>query len=371
MKKGDMIMWLIIVGCVLAAAAAGAFYMTACVGRFGGIQALAGDRKWLRYVISFLVIAAVFGIVSYALSVINAIIIFLHEAIFFLLFGGIMRIIKHASGKEFAVNWQGWLAILCSVVYFAVGWYLLHHVWQKDYSLKTDKDVSLKIALIADSHLGTTFDGAGFAEHLRTIEAQDPDILLIAGDFVDDASKKEDLVTACEALGQMNVKYGVWYCHGNHDRGYRNGRNFTAAELENALIQNGVHVLNDEYELVDDSFYVVGRNDSSTKERMEINELLEGVDTSKYIIVLDHEPNDYENEAASPADLVLSGHTHGGQLMYITYIGELFGINDRTYGYEQRNGTDFIVTSGISDWEIKFKTGTKSEYVIIDVSKNG
>ena len=64
---------------------------------------------------------------------------------------------------------------------------------------------------------------------------------------------------------------------------------------------------------------------------------------------------------------MVSGHTHGGQFFPVTYVGEWIGANDRTYGHEKRNGTDFIVTSGISCWELPFKTGTKSEYVIIDV----
>ena len=83
---------------------------------------------------------------------------------------------------------------------------------------------------------------------------------------------------------------------------------------------------------------------------------------------MDHQPNDYANEAATDVDLVLSGHTHGGQMIPITYVGVLFGINDRTYGYENREGTDFIVTSGISDWEIVFKSGTKSEYLMITIN---
>ena len=91
-------------------------------------------------------------------------------------------------------------------------------------------------------------------------------------------------------------------------------------------------------------------------------------DPEKYIIVLDHQPSDYENEAETAADLVVSGHTHGGQLIPITYVGEWLGMNDRTYGYERRNNTDFIVTSGIADWEMDFKTGTISEYVIITVN---
>ena len=44
-----------------------------------------------------------------------------------------------------------------------------------------------------------------------------------------------------------------------------------------------------------------------------------------------------------------------------------FGANDRTYGWEKRGTTEFIVTSGISDWAIGFKTGTKSEYVVLNL----
>ena len=87
----------------------------------------------------------------------------------------------------------------------------------------------------------------------------------------------------------------------------------------------------------------------------------------KYIIVIDHQPADYARQAESGADLVLSGHTHGGQLFPFNNVGKWIGANDRVYGHERRNKTDFIVTSGISDWAIKFKIGTRSEYVIINV----
>ena len=72
-------------------------------------------------------------------------------------------------------------------------------------------------------------------------------------------------------------------------------------------------------------------------------------------------------EAETGVDLVVSGHTHGGQLFPVNRAGEWIGANDRTYGTEKRDKTTFVVTSGISAWAIWFKTGTKSEFVVIDI----
>ena len=91
------------------------------------------------------------------------------------------------------------------------------------------------------------------------------------------------------------------------------------------------------------------------------------LDPSRYAIVLDHQPNDYAAEAASGADLVLSGHTHGGHIFPAGQLGLLFGANDSIYGMQQRGDTTFIVTSGVSGWAIPIKTGCFSEFVVIDV----
>ena len=194
-------MWLIIIGAVIAVLIAGAVYLTVCVARFGGIQAVAGKRSLLKYMLSFLVIAAVFVITAYAMSTVNAVVIFLNGVMFFLIFGVITRIITHFRGKKSNINLQGWLAVISLIIYLVIGRYLLYHVSKADYSLRTDKNVNLKIAMFADSHLSTTFDGDGFAEHMKRIEAEGPDIVLIPGDFVDDRSKKADMLKACEALG--------------------------------------------------------------------------------------------------------------------------------------------------------------------------
>lgn len=363
-----ILMWLIILGLTLLAAIAGLIYLTVAVRRFSLLKKVTEKNKIFGTALSFAIITIVFLIITFTMGSMNAIVVLLHVMIFFALCGGIVFIGKRIARREPKCYLQGWLALTVSVVYLGIAFFLCHHVWQTNYTLSTSKSISpLRIAMFADSHLGTTFDADGLEEYLREIEAQNPDILVIPGDFVDDDSEREDIIRACEALGRMDLPYGVWFTWGNHDEGYYNSRGFSGDELREALISNGVHVLEDECVLIDDSFYIVGRLDSGY-DRMEMRDLISGLDTDRYIIVLDHEPNDYDNEAATAADLVLSGHTHGGQLLPITFVGVAFGINDSTYGYEQRNGTDFIVTSGISDWAMDFKTGTHSEYVIIDVT---
>ena len=96
---------------------------------------------------------------------------------------------------------------------------------------------------------------------------------------------------------------------------------------------------------------------------------LGAVDPERYTIVLDHQPADYDALAECAADLVLSGHTHGGHIFPAGHIGMLMGANDALYGLEERGNTSFIVTSGISGWAIPFKTLAISEFVVIDVKQ--
>ena len=359
-------MWRTILILAVVLLFAGTVYLTAAVGRFALIRQF--SPAWKRFVLSFGIIAVVFLAFAVFMSPVNAFVVFMHALVFFLFYGIVFRVISTVRKTGFRVNWQGWLAILSTAAVLSAAYFLCHHVWQTAYSLTTAKEISpLRIALIADSHIGTTFDGDGFAEHIEKINGQSPDIVLIAGDFVDDSSKRADMEKACAALGNMDARYGVWFAYGNHDKGYsRSGRDFSAADLAGTLEQNGIRILEDEAVTVGGAV-VVGRKDASTSRRKELSELLAGVDPGKYIIVIDHEPSDYEKESLTAADLVVSGHTHGAQLYPLKYVGEGFGINDRSYGYERRNRTDFIVTSGISYWAMDFKTGTKSEYVIIHV----
>ena len=125
-------------------------------------------------------------------------------------------------------------------------------------------------------------------------------------------------------------------------------------------------ILEDETALLGDGYALIGRRDRSSAGRLSMAELLPGP-SQRFTIVLDHQPNDYDAQAAAGADLVLSGHTHGGHIFPAGLIGLWIGANDATYGLSRRGDTTFIVTSGLSGWAIPFKTGAFSEFVVIDI----
>lgn len=364
-------MWIAILIAVIIAAVGGLVYLVSRVYKFPFWKKLTG-RRWLRIIYAALAVAIVIAILVPTIGYINAVISLIVLVLFWLVCNLIMFVAGKIRKKHFNGYWAAAPAFVAAVVYLAVGWALAHNVWVTQYRIETDKEISkLRVIMFADSHIGATFDGDGFALHVKNIQNQNPDVVIIAGDFIDDGTTKSDMEKACAALGTLETTYGVYYSFGNHDKGYYDSRGYSGDDLIAALEKNNVTVLEDEAVLLNDEFYIIGRQDASEAERgearAEIADIVASLDSEKFMIVIDHQPNDYEKEAKAGVDLVLSGHTHGGQLFPITYFGEWIGANDRTYGYERRNNTQFIVTSGISDWELKFKTGTKSEFVVIDI----
>ena len=366
----EKIMWLIIFGVSIIAAGAGAIYLSRKIERTGLFSGLSN-----KMYVTFLSVAAtalILFILTRIFDVTNMIIIVMHVAVFLLLGDLAGFIIRRSSSANIDPRLIDLTALILCFIYLCIGWFLMHGMWETDYSLATDKDTGkIHMAHIADSHIGSGFDGEGFAQRLDQIQEKEPDVLVITGDFVDDDTTKEDMVTACSALARFKTKYGIYYCFGNHDAGYyaNERRGYGAKELIAELEKNGVTVLQDESVLIDDRFYVIGRRDSgyATADRLAIADLIKDLDKSKYMIVLDHQPTDYDAEEAAGVDLVLSGHTHGGQIFPLEYIQPIVSQNDNVRGLIRRGNTDFIVTDGISDWAIKFRTGCRSEFNIIDV----
>lgn len=367
-------MWIAIFFSVIVAAVAGIIYVISRIGKFACVRKLTKDKRGMKILCGVGFVIALILITGITMGLINTMVCLIHLLLIWLICDLIGWIVRKYTKKEFTVYLAGIAAIVITFGYLSVGFYLAHHVWRTNYTIETDKEVgSLRIVQFADSHVGTTFHADGFRAHMKEIQKQKPDVIFITGDYVDDNTTKEDMIGCCKALGELETTYGIYFALGNHDEGYYGSqyRGYSEAELEAELEKNGVTVLRDESVLIDGRFYIVGRLDKSEEQRgrsrKAIDDLVKDLDKDKFIIDMNHQPNDYEAETEAKVDLVLSGHTHGGQLFPIIHVGEWIGANDRTYGYEKRENTNFIVTSGISDWAIKFKTGCKSEYVVIDI----
>ncbi|MBO7726618.1 MAG: metallophosphoesterase, partial [Thermoguttaceae bacterium] len=239
-----MWIWIALLVFLIVSMVLSAVYLTVASARFGLFRKIGGENRLYRCAASFGILLAIFAAAVLTIGTLNAVIVFLHLFVAFFLFGVLFRIVAKCRKKEFSFYAQGWFAVLSTIVYLAIGWFLCHHVWRTGYSLSTTKPIeSVRIALFADSHIGTTFDGEGFARHLESIMRQTPDLVVIAGDFVDDGTTRRDMLIACEALGKIKPKYGVWFAYGNHDQGYFRDRGFLLADLVEALKKNNVHVL--------------------------------------------------------------------------------------------------------------------------------
>ena len=372
-----MVIWFVSLAIAVVALAAGIYYLARRVHSCPPIAALSHRSRVGGWAASFAVVLLAAVILTLLLDTVNTAVVLLHLIFFLLVSSLVGRLIIRLHSGTARFHLSGVIALVITAAYLAAGAVSAYNVQRTAYSVSTHKEVgSLRVAMFSDSHVGTTFGGKGFAKRMEELQAQQPDIILIVGDFVDESTTRENMVEACCVLGKLEVPHGVWFVFGNHDKGlYGTSRGYDGDDLVRELKANGVHVLQDESVLIDDRFYLVGRKDASEQEesrggRADISDLTASLDPDKYSIVLDHQPHDYAAEAEADADLVLSGHTHGGQLIPLGFLMDKLhlGGTDSVYGYTRRENTDFIVTSGISDWAIKFKTGCISEYVIIDIT---
>jgi hypothetical protein len=109
--------------------------------------------------------------------------------------------------------------------------------------------------------------------------------------------------------------------------------------------ESGIEVLADRVRRIDDAFYLVGRNDARAAGRKSMEALSMEFGRDLPVIVVDHRPTDLDSVSRSGADILLSGHTHHGQLIPVNLITNRY--YELSWGYKMKNRTHVFVTSGI------------------------
>ena len=218
----------------------------------------------------------------------------------------------------------------------------------------------LRVVAISDVHLGITVDNKRLAKYVQLINDQKPDVVVIAGDVVDNNPRLMINRRMYEELSQIDAPLGVYACLGNHEYigGIEESLDFYAKSKINLLI--------DEVAQVDSSFWIIGRDDRSNHRRKKLSELVSQADSRQPLIVLDHQPYNLEQAEENGIDLQFSGHTHNGQLWPASLlVNKLYEVG---HGFKQKGNTSVYVSSGLALWGPPFRIGTQSELVVFEIS---
>lgn len=267
---------------------------------------------------------------------------------------------------------SGVIPILLTLVVVLCGYWNLYHIVGTNYTLYTQKpirDEGYRIALIADVHYGVSLDDEELQAVCDRISGENPDVVVLCGDIVDNDTTHQQMQQVFKTLGSIRSAYGTVYVHGNHDRPMSIVKSvFTEEELVAAMELAGITILQDDVWAVSEDFTIVGREDRSRSDRTPIDKLMAQVEKDAFVLTLDHQPNDYDENGKAGTDLLLSGHTHGGQLWPLDWLQAIIPFNDAVYGLtEIDEDSKAIVTSGLAGWSFPIKTAAPAEYVIIDI----
>ncbi len=233
----------------------------------------------------------------------------------------------------------------------------------KTLDIKIDKKSKLSglsIVAVSDIHLGTIVDRKRFCRMVERINSLEPDLVLLAGDIVDEDLAPVIRENIGEALTEISAKYGVYGITGNHE--YIGGVEQAAHYLET----HNVRLLRDTTILIEDAVYIVGREDRSISQftngrRKPLKSLLKSVDINLPVILMDHQPFQLEEARDNNIDLQISGHTHHGQIFPINFITN--AIYEISWGYRIIGRTHYYVSSGAGTWGPPIRTGNHPEIV--------
>jgi uncharacterized protein len=258
------------------------------------------------------------------------------------------------------IQWTGFATMVLLVLLVGWGAYNAYSPVVRSYQITIPKAVpdrqQLNIVMASDMHFGALSGSAHAKRLVERINAMKPDVVLFPGDIIDD-----DLVYYLkkgmpDILKQIEAP--VYASLGNHDR--------MQGDLIRVLEESGMEVLYDETILFDDRYTLIGRKDRRDRSRAELAQLMQQADTTKPVILLDHQPYDFDIAKNLGVDLLVAGHTHRGQIAPASLVTDKMYEND--WGFLQKGQLHTIVSSGYGFWGTPIRTGTRSEIVQIHVT---
>lgn len=226
-----------------------------------------------------------------------------------------------------------------------------------------------KIVFISDIHHGPYFERERVADLVRKVNELEPDIIILGGDYV---SGDVGYIGACfEELSRLKADMGIFGVTGNHDEW--TDYNLTVKCMENA----GITVLSNRaewLEIGEDKIKIAGVDWSTDwyfNSEPYVDPLVKDAEENDFVILVSHTPDLAEELTTDKVDLVLSGHTHGGQItffgLWAPYVPSYYGQKYRT-GIVKTDKTMALVSNGVGNTflPIRFFARPQINIIILD-----
>lgn len=218
-----------------------------------------------------------------------------------------------------------------------------------------------RIAQLSDLHIGGLWSRARAERWVRRVAALDADLVALTGDYVTHGNEFHEDIAA--VLGAMRARDGAVAVMGNHDY-FGDGERLAAL-----LAERGVTVLRNEARVLSrggDALALAGVDDTWTR-RADVDRALDGCAGVRPVIALAHDPRLFTELARGGAALVLSGHTHWGQLA-LPFFADRVNLSRLSYRYHaglyRQDGSVLYVSPGLGTTGPPVRIGAPPEITV-------
>jgi predicted MPP superfamily phosphohydrolase len=269
--------------------------------------------------------------------------------------------------SRFAPSLRGWalmLGVSLSVVAFIQGFrppaVVSYDVRLPGISQEMDGTV---IVAMSDLHLGSLLGENWLAKRVDQVQAEQPDLIFLLGDLFEGHGTPQG--SLIQELGRLSAPLGVWAVLGNHE--FHGGGDGNSVLIDEA----GIQLLRDRWVEVRPGFVVAGVDDLTSSRRSgsdvdHVSKALAGRPPGTTVF-LSHTPWEFEKLARAGVGLMLSAHTHGGQIWPFGYLVRIF--YPLLAGRYEVEGMSVIVSRGAGTWGPRMRLWHRGEILRVTLRR--
>jgi predicted MPP superfamily phosphohydrolase len=234
-----------------------------------------------------------------------------------------------------------------------------------------------RIVQLSDFHISPFMTGDQIRRCVTVANGLKPDLVALTGDFISDDPRAQGEVV--EALSTLRAPFGVFGCLGNHEYYTK-----TEESITRLLAAKGIRILRQERASIQshgDAINLIGvdyqqKRFGTDHDGHLVDEYLEGseklVTPGTVNVLLDHNPNAFDRAAELGIDLVLAGHTHGGQVsLDFLHRGLSLAYTETSYvsGWYSKAGSQLYVSRGIGTTGPPIRFGARPEVTVFELAR--